>query len=108
MEAGDNLSATSYGEYVVVVVIDDSLDSGAKSGTGEGEFENGYRSISSSSMTLNEEPIWSSSSPLPSTTYSNTWVKRRKNPPANTRQFDITKTIPGSERNGTRPVELYR
>jgi hypothetical protein len=52
MEGGNNISATFYGEYFLVVVVDDSLASGAKSDTGEGEFENGYPSISSESTTL--------------------------------------------------------
>jgi hypothetical protein len=36
---GDNLSTTSFGEYFVAVIVDNSLDSGTKSDTGEEEFE---------------------------------------------------------------------
>jgi len=52
-------------------VVEDFLDSGAKSDTGEGESAKGFRPLSGESTTLsNEQPIWSSFSPLPSTTYS--------------------------------------
>jgi hypothetical protein len=57
LEKCDNLSATSYIEYfvVVVVVVVDSLDSGVKSDTGKGEFKNDYRTTSSESTTLGNE-----------------------------------------------------
>lgn len=56
LEKCDNLNATSCVEYVVVVVDDDgSLDSSAKSDTGEGQFKNDYRSTSSESTTLEND-----------------------------------------------------
>jgi len=59
---GNNLGA-SCGEYLVVVVVGDSPNSGTKSDTREGEVENDYQFIPSESMTLSDEqPMWSSSS----------------------------------------------
>jgi len=40
MEEGNNLSAISYGEYLIFVVVEYLLNSGAKSNTREGEVEN--------------------------------------------------------------------
>ena len=45
MEGGNNLSATFYCEYLLVIVVDNSLDAGVESDTEEGEFKNGYQSI---------------------------------------------------------------
>ena len=50
MEGGNNLSTTSYGEYLIVVVIDNLLDLGTKYDTREREFENVYWSISMVTM----------------------------------------------------------
>jgi hypothetical protein len=50
MEGRNNLRVNSYGEYFVVV--EDFLDSGAKSDTGEGEFAKGYQPFTSESTTL--------------------------------------------------------
>jgi len=51
MGRGDNLSTTSnYGKRLIVVLVHDPLDSGAKYDTREGEFDNGYRAISRVAM----------------------------------------------------------
>ena len=50
MEGGNNLSTTSYGEYLIVVIVDNLLDLGTKYDTREREFENVYWSISMVTM----------------------------------------------------------
>jgi len=53
MGRGDNLSTTSnYGEHLVVVLVHDPLDPGARYDTREGKFENGYHFISRDTTTF--------------------------------------------------------